>query len=151
MSGTEVPDYIDVLLIEDNDADARLVRYALDQNGEQATLFRVADGREAIQFLNREGKYAEAPRPRLILLDINLPGTSGHAVLEHAKRMREGPFIPVVVFSSSVNPSDLQQAYQNGANAYVRKPLELDELLRTVKRLTSVWLRLTATPAVPPT
>lgn len=149
MLGSGVPGHIDVLLVEDSDADARLVKYALDQIGENATLFRVADGREAIRFLNREAPYDHAPRPRLILLDINLPGTNGHRVLQHAKRMREGPFIPVVIFSSSVNPSDLTQAYENGANAYVRKPLELDELLGTVQRLTSVWLRLTQTAVMP--
>jgi two-component system, chemotaxis family, response regulator Rcp1 len=144
----QVPEQIDVLLVEDSDSDARLVKYAFEELGENATLFRVRDGREAIRFLNRQEPYEKAPRPRLVLLDINLPGTNGHQVLQHLKSMREGPFIPVVIFSSSVNPSDLQEAYDKGANAYIRKPMDLNELVGAVQRLNAVWLRLTATAAI---
>lgn len=144
----QLPPHVDVLLVEDSDSDARLVQYAFDEIGEHALLFRVRDGREAIRFLSRQDPYENAPRPRLVLLDINLPGTNGHQVLHHLKSMREGSFIPVVVFSSSVNPADLKEAYEKGANAYVRKPMDLNELVGTVERLTSVWLRLTATAAI---
>jgi CheY-like chemotaxis protein len=144
----EVPEQLDVLLVEDSDSDARLVKYAFDELGDNSTLFRVRDGREAIRFLSRQAPYENAARPRLVLLDINLPGTNGHQVLQHLKSMREGVFIPVVVFSSSVNPSDLKEAYEKGANAYIRKPMDLNELVGAVERLTSVWLRLTATAAL---
>lgn len=142
MAVQTIPRSVDVLLVEDSDADARLVQLALDEIGTKASVFRVKSGREAMAYIGGQAPYERAPRPRLVLLDINLPGANGHAVLKHIRQRKQGNAIPVVVFSSSVNPSDLGQAYQNGANAYIQKPLDFMEFIDAMRRTISVWLRL---------
>ena len=132
----------DILLVEDSDAEARLVQLALDTAADfPVKVARAATGDAAIRTL------FEQPAPGLVLLDINLPGASGHEVLAKIKGHPRLRHVPVVVFSSSVNPRDLRLAYENGANAYIQKPLELDALFDVVRSLTSMWLRLTVRAA----
>jgi chemotaxis family two-component system response regulator Rcp1 len=132
---------MDILLVEDNPADVRLVREALAEGEVQAELHWLASGEEALHYLRHTGAHAQVhATPDLVLLDLNLPGLHGQEVLMAIKQDPALLHIPVVVLSSSANPSDVQAAYGHYANAYQVKPQDYDEFLALVGSLRSYWL-----------
>jgi len=137
----------DVLLVEDSVAEARLAREALMETRFPVRLHVAADGEQAIDFLRRRGAYREAPRPRLVLLDLNLPGKDGREVLRDIKADEDLRSIPVVVFTTSQAQSDITRAYELYANCYIQKPLELDGFIEIVKSIHRYWLQMAELPA----
>jgi len=137
--GVHIP--YDLLVVEDNAADAALLESVFRQLGLTHRLHVVADGIAALAFLKREGQYAEAPRPALIWLDLNLPKLDGRDVLSALKSDSNLRTIPVVVFSSSAADEDVLASYERGANAYLVKPFELSDLVHLVSITVDFWLR----------
>ena len=138
---------MDILLVEDNPADARLVREALAEGGVSAALHWVASGEDALSFLRPAGSQPAAGRPDLVLLDLNLPGLNGHEVLAEIKGDPALLRIPVVVLTSSANPSDVLAAYGAHANAYLIKPEDYDEFLSLVGSIRNHWLTSVLLPS----
>ena len=136
-----------VLLVEDNEADVRLTREALREAGENVRLSAVGDGEQALAYLRRQGGFAEAPRPDLVLLDLNLPRKNGLEVLAEMRADEALAHIPVIVLTSSAARSDVQEAYARGANAFVVKPLELDAFMDLINGIRSFWLELAQLPS----
>jgi chemotaxis family two-component system response regulator Rcp1 len=136
-----------LLLIEDNPADVVLLKEALKESPVPVQLSTVPDGPEALAFLHHEGRYHEAPRPDLIVLDLSLPKLKGQAVLAQMKSDASLKQIPVVVLTSSTRPEDVVQSYELGANAYVQKPLELMEYFAAVKELIRFWYQRVVLPS----
>ena len=141
MNGT-----FEMLLVEDNPGDVRLVREALREGQMPCHLNVAKDGMEATEFLWRRGTHRDAPRPDLILLDLNLPGKNGREVLKELKADPELCSIPVAVFTSSTAPSDLNKAYQLHANCYIRKPSDLDEYMSIVRAIEYFWTSIATLP-----
>ncbi|HVP11725.1 MAG TPA: response regulator [Phycisphaerae bacterium] len=128
------------LLVEDDDDHAELVEMALTaENGASKSVDRVSNGEEALAYLKREGKYANRPRPNLVLLDLKLPRVDGHEVLVTMKSDPELRSIPVVVLTTSQAPEDKAKAYANYANSYLAKPMDFGEFSRMVKDLSHYW------------
>jgi CheY-like chemotaxis protein len=136
-----------VLLVEDNEADVRLTREALRESGEKVRLSSVGDGDKAIAFLRREDGFADAPRPDLVLLDLNLPRKSGLEVLDEMRADATLAPIPVIVLTSSAAQSDVEAAYARGANAFVVKPLELDAFMDLIGSIRGFWLEVARLPS----
>ena len=137
----------DILLIEDNPGDICLIRIALNECDTTCTLHTVTDGSEAMRFLY--DKSWRAPRPALVLLDLNLPLLTGHEVLERIRSQSETRTLPVIVMSSSRDPDDVSKAYRSGANCYLHKPTEFDELIRVMRGLTQFWFQIVRLPENP--
>ena len=137
---------IEILLIEDNPGDARLATEALREAKVHNNLHWVADGEEAISFLRRQGDRAEAPRPDLILLDLNLPRRDGRQVLEEIKADPTLRRIPVVVLTTSQAEEDILKAYNLNANCYITKPVDLDQFMKVVKTIEDFWLTIVKLP-----
>jgi two-component system, chemotaxis family, response regulator Rcp1 len=140
---------IEVLLVEDNPGDVRLTREALRDGKVHNNLSVVPDGVEALAFLRREGKYADAPRPDVILLDLNLPKKDGREVLEDIKADPALQRIPVVVLTSSEAERDIAQAYALHANCYITKPVDLDQFITVVKSIEDFWFTIVKLPPEP--
>jgi chemotaxis family two-component system response regulator Rcp1 len=137
---------IDILLIEDSPTDAELAREVLREAKARSNLFVVRDGEAAMAFLHSRWPYHDSPRPDLILLDLNLPRKDGREVLAEIKRTEGLKEIPVVVLSASPADEDVANAYANRANAYIRKPVDLDEFVKCVKLLEAFWLSTVRLP-----
>ena len=137
---------VDILLVEDNPGDARLTREALAQSAMPSTLYDVRDGEQAMAFLRREGPYASAPRPRLVLLDLNLPRLDGREVLEDMKNDPALRHIPVVVLTSSEAEEDILNCYRLHANCFVTKPVDLEDLTRLLEGIEQFWFNLVKLP-----
>jgi chemotaxis family two-component system response regulator Rcp1 len=137
---------VNVLLIEDNAADVRMVLEGLKATRPEIKVSVTRDGEEAIRFLRREGEYQFERRPDLILLDLRLPRKSGFEVLREIKEDRAISDIPVVVHSSSEMDTDIQQAYALHANSYINKARQLDELNTTMQALVSFWVIVARLP-----
>jgi CheY-like chemotaxis protein len=138
-----------VLLVEDNPRDVRLIQRAFDKADVPHDLHIVHDGEEALAYLVGEGADAEpstAPRPDLILLDLNLPRMNGHEVLRHCKHDDRFKHIPIVVLTTSGHDEDIRQAYAAGANAYLLKPVEFARFTEIVQHLSTFWLDLVELP-----
>lgn len=133
---------IEVLLIEDNPGDVRLTREALRDAKVRNNLHVATDGVEALEFLRQEGRYAGAPLPDLILLDLNLPKKGGREVLEEIKRDETFGHIPVVILTSSQAERDIVESYRLRANAYVTKPVDLEQFLTVVRSIEQFWLEI---------
>ncbi len=131
---------VDVLLVEDSAADARLMREAFSNVNSAVELHVAADGEEAIAFLRRQGKHAHAPRPTLILLDLSLPRMDGHQFLSHIKQDADLKMIPTVILTASRSETDIDRAYQCGANCYISKPGRPDDLYPILRRVNDFWL-----------
>ena len=138
---------IDILLVEDNKGDVRLLRELLLETNRSARLHVVRDGAEAMGFLGHQGRYVDAPRPQLILLDLNLPIIRGHDVLSRVKAIPHLQSIPIIVLTGSAAESDLVTSYQLRANCYLRKPSELKQFESLVKSLNDFWLARVKFPA----
>ena len=137
---------VEILLVEDNVGDARLAEETLRESKIRANLHHVADGVEAMQVLRRQGRYAQAPCPDLILLDLNLPRKDGREVLAEVKADPKLRHIPVVVMTSSDAERDLVMTYGLHANAYVVKPVDLNGLNEVVQKVKNFWLTVVKLP-----
>jgi CheY-like chemotaxis protein len=137
---------VQILLVEDNPADIELTRQALAEGRVANEVHVVGDGEAAMEFVRREGDYAEAPRPDLMLLDLNLPRKDGRAVLVELKGDADLCMIPVVVLTTSAVDEDILHAYRQHVNSYIRKPVRLDELIRVVCSIDEYWLGIVALP-----
>lgn len=137
---------VEVLLVEDNEADADLVREAIEGAKLIVNLAVVGDGEEAMAHLKREGHHAAAIRPDLILLDLNLPKKSGQEVLRELKADPDLGLIPVVVLTTSAADEDILRSYQLHANAYITKPVDFDAFISIVNQVTEFWLSLVVLP-----
>jgi len=138
---------IEILLVEDNLADVRLTQEALKEEKLHTCLSVVNDGVEALAFLRREGKYANAMRPDLILLDLNLPRKDGREVLKEIKNDPELKAIPVVVLTISEAEKDILASYNLHANCYITKPLDLNQFSTVVKSIQDFWLTIVKLPS----
>lgn len=130
----------DLLLVEDNPGDVRLTQEALRETTIPVHLNVATDGVEAVDFLRRRGKFKDAPRPELILLDLNLPRKSGREVLSEIKADPALKSIPVVVMTTSTAEQDINKAYALNANCYITKPLDLDQFLGVIRSIEEFWL-----------
>jgi two-component system response regulator len=137
---------IEILLVEDNPADVRLAQEALKRGRIAHHLSVVSDGEAALDFLHAEGPYAGAPRPNLILLDLNLPKRDGREVLEIIKADPALRRIPVVVLTTSDREGDVFNAYDNHANALIHKPLEFEQFVKVVGMIEAFWLETVRLP-----
>jgi Response regulator containing CheY-like receiver, AAA-type ATPase, and DNA-binding domains len=137
---------IDILLVEDNPADVRLTELALGEVGLTNTLHVVEDGREALAFLRREPAYADAVRPDLVLLDLDLPRVHGTEVLETLNDDDDLRRLPVIVLTSSTADEDVAASYDRHANAYVEKPVDVDEFMRVARVIEEFWLSTVKLP-----
>jgi two-component system, chemotaxis family, response regulator Rcp1 len=137
---------IEILLVEDNPGDERLTREALKEGKVRNILHVVTDGREAMRFLRREGRYAQTVRPDLILLDLNLPGKDGRTVLKEIKADPSVRSIPVVILTSSQAEEDIVRSYNLQANCYVTKPVDLNQFVVVVKTIESFWFTIVRLP-----
>jgi CheY-like chemotaxis protein len=137
------------LLVEDNPGDVRLTREALRDSKLVNRLAVVGDGVEAMAFLRREGTYADAPRPDLILLDLNLPCKGGREVLAEIKADASLKTIPVVVITSSEAEQDIFATYNLHVNCYVTKPVDFDQFIKVVRSIETFWLTIVKLPGEP--
>jgi chemotaxis family two-component system response regulator Rcp1 len=135
-----------ILLVEDNPGDARLTMEAMRDTKMSNLIHVVEDGVEAMTFLRREGRYSEAPRPDLILLDLNLPKKDGRAVLAEIKTDPDLKRIPVVVLTTSNAEEDVLKAYDLHANAYVSKPGDLQQFMKIVALIDEFWFNVVTLP-----
>ncbi len=138
---------IQILLVEDNPGDVRLTIEALRGAKVANDLHVVGDGEEAIEFLRQTGRYTEAPRPDIVLLDLNLPRLDGREVLANIKSDRDLSKIPIIVLTSSTAERDIQQAYELHANCYISKPVDFIEFINAVRSLEGFWLKIVRLPS----
>lgn len=131
---------VDILIVDDNPGDMRLTAEALKEGKVRNRLHLARDGVEAIAFLRRRGKYNDAPRPDLILLDLNMPRMNGRDVLAEIKEDCELKHIPVVMLTGSRETDDIVKTYDLHANCYVTKPIDLEQYIMMVKSITDFWL-----------
>jgi CheY-like chemotaxis protein len=137
---------VDVLLVEDSAADADLVREVIEGGKLIINLIVVGDGEEAMDYLRRQGKFKDALRPDLVLLDLNLPKKDGREVLREVKADPDLSLIPVVVLTTSSGDEDILRSYQLHANAYIAKPVEFESFIKLVNQVTEFWLSLVVLP-----
>ena len=144
LAGEAAP--IEVLLVEDSPGNVRLTREAFTDAKVRLNLHVVMDGAKAMAFLKREAQYADAPRPDLILLDLNLPKKDGRQVLKEIKENPELSSIPVVILTTSASQTDIRLSYQLHANCYITKPVNLEGFLKVVKSIDNFWLTVVKLP-----
>ncbi len=137
-----IKQFINILLVEDNPDDVELTIHALEKNNITNPVKIVRDGQEALDYLFHKGKYANSKHdlPNLILLDLKLPKVDGIEVLKEIKYDRKLKLIPVVVLTSSKEESDVVKSYDLGVNSYIRKPVDFDQFVETVKQIGFYWL-----------
>jgi len=138
---------VEFLLAEDNPGDVRLTKEALRESKISNNLNVVPDGVEAMAFLRREGKYADAPRPDVILLDLNLPKKDGREVLAEVKADPILRLIPVVIITSSEAEQDVLKTYELYANCYVTKPVDLEQFIKVIQSIETFWLTIVTLPS----
>jgi two-component system, chemotaxis family, response regulator Rcp1 len=137
---------IEVLLVEDSPGDVRLTREAFKDAKVHINLHVAPDGAEAMAYLGREGKFVNAPRPDLILLDLNLPKKDGREVLQEIKESPTLKSIPVVILTTSASEADILRSYEFHANCYITKPVDLEGFLTVVRSIDSFWLSVVKLP-----
>ncbi len=137
---------IEILLVEDNQGDVVLTREALSEAKIHNRLSVVSDGMEAMAFLRREGVHANAPRPDLILLDLNMPRKNGAEVLAEVKSDPNLKTIPIVILTTSSAEHDVLKAYELNANCYVTKPVDFDQFMKVVQTIDEFWLSIVRLP-----
>ncbi|MEA2601294.1 MAG: hypothetical protein QOF89_2286 [Acidobacteriota bacterium] len=141
-----------ILLVEDSPEDFETTERALRKSGLKNPIFRCADGDEALDFLHRRGRFVDpetSPRPGVILLDLNLPGTDGREVLNEVKTDPNLKQIPVIVLTTSKDDRDIEVCYRCGANSYIQKPVDLEGFMRAIERLNDYWFEVVILPRVP--
>jgi len=137
---------VEILLVEDNPSDVRLVQEALKDGKLRNRLSIAEDGEQALVFLNNEGDYQEMPLPDLILLDLNLPIMDGREVLAEIKNCPELKRIPVVVLTTSKSEEDIIKSYDLQANCFITKPVDLDQFIAIVQSIEQFWLTIVSLP-----
>ena len=137
---------VEILLVEDNPGDVRLTEEALKEGKVYNNLHWAKDGVEALEFLKRQGKHAKAPRPDIILLDLNLPKKDGREVLAQIKKDGALKQIPVVVLTTSEAEEDVLKSYELHANCYVTKPVDLEKFIHVVQSIDRFWLTVVTLP-----
>jgi CheY-like chemotaxis protein len=137
---------VEVLLIEDNPGDVRLTQEALKEAKVHNNLSVVNDGLDAMSFLRREGRFAQAPRPDLVLLDLNMPRKDGREVLAEVKADPDLRRIPVVVLTTSKAEEDILRSYDLHANSYVTKPVDFEQFMKVVRSIEEFWLSVVKFP-----
>jgi CheY-like chemotaxis protein len=147
MSSQIIARPIEILLVEDSPGDARLTIEALKENNVWNNLHTVENGQDALAWLRREGKYSDAPRPDIILLDLNMPKKDGRHTLAEIKEDEYLKHIPVVVLTTSREQEDILQVYSLNANCYVTKPLDFEQFKRVVKSVAEFWLTVVKLPS----
>jgi CheY-like chemotaxis protein len=138
-----------LLIAEDSDEDFEVLELLMQQMKVQNPIYRCTNGDKVLDFVYQDGedwRQCNVQRPSVILLDLNLPGTDGREVLEQLKQDQSFRKIPIVVFTTSSNPKDIEFCYQNGANGYLIKPVDADELERTVQAFVDYWLQANIPP-----
>lgn len=139
-----------ILLIDDNDEDVEITQRAFRKSGMANPVFRCRDGDEALDFLFQRGEFSEpakAPRPGIILLDLNMPGTDGREVLEKVKKNPELKKIPIIVLTTSNDERDIEDCYEMGANSYVQKPVTLQGYMEAIQRMKDFWFDIVIIPS----
>ena len=137
---------VEILLVEDNPGDVRLTQEAMKEGKMRNNLSVARDGVEAMAFLRREGQYADAPRPDVVLLDLNLPKKDGRSVLKEIKEDPNLRRIPVVILTSSKADEDVLNSYDLHANCYITKPGDLEQFIEVVKSVEGFWLQIVKLP-----
>jgi chemotaxis family two-component system response regulator Rcp1 len=137
---------VEILLVEDNPGDVRLTREALKEGKVYNNLHWARDGVEALEFLRKQGKFADVPRPNIILLDLNLPKKDGREVLSEIKQDEDLKRIPVVILTTSKAEEDVLRSYNLHANCYVTKPVDLEKFIVVVKSIDMFWLTVVTLP-----
>ena len=132
-----------ILLVEDNDGDILLTLEAFEESRLKTDISVVKNGNEALDFLFKRGAFKNVNRPDLILLDINIPTFNGHEVLQQIKSDSDLKKIPVIMLTTSSNQQDINKAYDNHCNSYVKKPLDMSDFLSTILKIEEFWLQLT--------
>jgi len=140
---------IEILLVEDNPGDVRLTIEGLNEGKVRNNLHVARDGVEALEFLRRQGRFADAVRPDLILLDLNLPRMDGREVLAEIKSDADLKTIPVVVLTTSRAEQDILHSYQLQANCYITKPVDLEQFITVVRSIEDFWLTIVTLPNRP--
>lgn len=138
-----------ILLIEDSPEDFEATVRAFNRSGLKNPIVRCEDGDSALDYLYRRGRYASpdrSPRPGVILLDLNLPGTDGREVLQEIKRDDHLRHIPVIVLTTSTDDRDVDACYQAGANSYIQKPVDMEGFIRAIERLNGYWFEVVVLP-----
>ncbi len=146
----KVENHKPLLIIEDSDEDFTALTRMMNKAKIPNPIYRCEDGEEALDFLYHEGEYEDeslAPRPSLIVLDLNLPGTDGREVLAELKQDRDLQTIPVVIFSTSSNPRDINACYRQGINGYIVKPMNTDRLNKLVQTFLEYWFKTVELPS----
>jgi CheY-like chemotaxis protein len=146
MSPPQLLNAIDVLLVDDDPGDTLMIREAFEHNKVRNALACVTDGVQAMRYLHREGEYADAPRPDLILLDLNLPRKDGREVLAEIKGDPALSSIPVVVLTTSHAEEDILRSYQLHANAYVTKPVDFERFIEVVRQIDEFFVTVVKLP-----
>lgn len=144
---TAYGDSIEILLVEDNEGDARLAKEALRDSKIRNTIHHVSDGEAAIAFLRREGSFRNVPTPDLVLLDLNLPRKDGREVLAEVKADGDLKRIPVVILTVSSAEEDVLRSYNLHANCYITKPLDLAQFMKVVHSIEDFWLTIVKLPS----
>jgi chemotaxis family two-component system response regulator Rcp1 len=141
--------HIDILLVEDNRGDIQLITEALEETGANPKILTIRDGMEAIRLLRREPPFQDAPKPSIIILDLNLPRKDGREILTEIKSDPALAIIPVIIFSGSDAPQDISACYALHANCYIVKPRDLHGLTETIRSLVDFWLMKVKLPPGP--
>jgi len=136
-----------ILLVEDNEGDILLTLEAFEECKVKITISVAKNGREALDFLFKRGAFTDVKKPDLILLDINIPIFNGHEVLRQIKSDSELKKIPVIMLTTSSNQKDINIAYENHCNSYVKKPLDINEFLAVVIKIEEFWLQIATFPS----
>ena len=136
----------EIVLVEDNAGDVRLIVEAFKENMFLNNLHVIKDGVEAMEFLHKEGKYADAVHPDLILLDLNLPKKDGREVLAEVKADPNLKRIPVIILTSSKAEADIFKTYDLHANCYITKPIDMDQFIKVVRSIEDFWLTIVKLP-----
>lgn len=137
---------IHILLVEDSEGDIMLTTDAFEEARIANKVSVTRDGEEAIHFLQKTGPHANAERPDLILLDINMPRKNGHEALQFIKNDARFKTIPVIMLTTSSSPTDIHQAYANHANAYITKPIDIKDFFKVINTIEDFWLQITQLP-----
>jgi two-component system, chemotaxis family, response regulator Rcp1 len=144
--GNAILNSIDILVVEDNPGDARLIKEVLHDNKIFSSLWTVSDGIEAMKFLHHEEKYKTFPRPDLIILDLNLPKKDGREVLAEIKSDEELRHIPIVIMTISQAEEDILESYNLHANCFITKPIDLNQFIKVVKSIEDFWFSIVKLP-----
>ncbi|MCY7291700.1 MAG: response regulator [Ferruginibacter sp.] len=138
---------IHILLVEDNEGDIYLVTEALEEGKIVNKISVARDGKEALDFLDKKGKYEKEELPDLILLDVNLPKKNGHEVLEYIKEKEALKQIPVIMLTTSSAEKDILMSYKNHANCFITKPVDVDNFLKVIYSIETFWINIVKLPA----